>query len=75
MTNLDKFNKGGNCKLQRGVLIFIVKLSMVQFEKGGSCKLQFPQVTFKMKELSSSGKHKGERCISIFTPNIFILIN
>ena len=43
---LDVFNKGGNCKLQEGVLIYIEKTSMGTFNKGGNCKLQFPEVTF-----------------------------
>ena len=43
---LDEFNKGGNCKLQEGVLIYIEKFSMGKFNKGGNCKLQFPEVTF-----------------------------
>ena len=42
----DEFNKGGNCKLQEGVLIYMEKFSMGKFNKGGNCKLQFPEVTF-----------------------------
>ena len=43
---LDVFNKGGNCKLQEGILINIEKTSMGKFNKGGNCKLQFPEVIF-----------------------------
>jgi hypothetical protein len=32
---LDKFNKGGNCKLQGGLFIFIGKFSMGIFNKEG----------------------------------------
>ena len=37
---LNKFTKGGNCKIQKGVLIYIEKQSMGKFNKGGNCKLQ-----------------------------------
>jgi hypothetical protein len=39
-----QFNKGGNCKLQGGLFIFIRKSSMGIFNIGGNCKLQFPQM-------------------------------
>ena len=41
---VDQFNKGGNCKLQGGLFIFIGKFSMGIFNIGGNCKLQFPQM-------------------------------
>ena len=37
---LNKFTKGGNCKIQKGVLIYIEKQSMGKFNKGGNSKLQ-----------------------------------
>ena len=43
---MDEFNKGGNCKVQEGVLNYTEKTSMGKFNKGGNCKSQFPEVTF-----------------------------
>ncbi len=43
-SNLDKFNKGGNCKLQGWLFIFIEKFSNGIFNTGGNCKLQLPQM-------------------------------
>ena len=42
--NVYQFNKGGNCKLQGGLFIFIEKFSMGIFNIGGNCKLQLPQM-------------------------------
>ena len=55
MKKSDGFHIKGNCKVQKGVLIYIEKTRMGKFNKGGNWKLKFPSVTFWFSfELSPS---------------------
>ncbi len=62
---LDKFKKVGNCKLQRGPLIFFGKSSTCQFNIGENCKLHFPQTTFNVIELALSFKQQNHERFSV----------
>ena len=63
---VDQFNKGGNCKLQGGLFIFIGKFSMGIFNIGGNCKLQFPE----MKGVCKTTLTSNEICSCNSTPSL-----
>jgi hypothetical protein len=72
---LDQFNKGGNCKLQGGIFIFIGKFSMGIFNIGGNCKLQFPQmdgIPHPPSHCLNEWQHKGG-CGIIITSNELVV--